>query len=267
VKSQKKALQPLKARISISAIESKQKSFCNTNTMTIVNMLNKLSMATAGVTVIALASIGMGKAEAATIVLDFERVGDLNPVGSFYNTAPQDYDITFSPNALGIVDADAGGSGNFGGEPSPDTVLFFLNGPAATMNVLNGFTTGFSFFYSAINQAGFINVYDGLNATGSILATLNLPTTPFNGAPDPTGAFSPFVPIGVAFSGIAKSIDFGGTVNQIAFDNITLGSATPVGSGDSQSVPEPASMLGLLGLGAFGVTSLRKRKQASAVKA
>jgi hypothetical protein len=32
-------------------------------------------------------------------------------------------------------------------------------------------------------------------------------------------------------------------------------------------VPEPASLIGILGLGAFGVTSLRKRKQASAVKA
>jgi hypothetical protein len=33
------------------------------------------------------------------------------------------------------------------------------------------------------------------------------------------------------------------------------------------SVPEPASLIGILGLGAFGVTSLRKRKQATAVKA
>ncbi|MDP5015748.1 MAG: PEP-CTERM sorting domain-containing protein, partial [Dolichospermum sp.] len=33
------------------------------------------------------------------------------------------------------------------------------------------------------------------------------------------------------------------------------------------SVPEPASLMGILGLGAFGVTSLRKRKQVSAVKA
>jgi hypothetical protein len=33
--------------------------------------------------------------------------------------------------------------------------------------------------------------------------------------------------------------------------NITLGSA---------SVPEPASLIGILGLGAFGVTTIRKRK-------
>ncbi|MGM3308258.1 DUF4082 domain-containing protein [Anabaena sp. WFMT] len=33
------------------------------------------------------------------------------------------------------------------------------------------------------------------------------------------------------------------------------------------SVPEPASLIGILGLGAFGVTSLRKRKQQATVKA
>lgn len=33
------------------------------------------------------------------------------------------------------------------------------------------------------------------------------------------------------------------------------------------SVPEPASLIGILGLGAFGITSVRKRKQQPAVKA
>lgn len=235
--------------------------------MTTSTVIKKLSLATAGVTCLALATLGAGKAQAAVIVLDFEGIGDLNSVGSFYDTAPQDFDITFSPNALAIVDADAGGSGNIGGEPSPDTVLFFLTGPAATLNVANGFDTGFSFFYSAINNPGFVRVYDGLNATGNLLATVNLSVTPSNGAPDPNGQFSPFLPIGVSFSGIARSVDFGGTVNQIAFDNITFGSATP--GGGSTSTPEPGSLLGLLGLGAFGSNTILKRKkqQNAAIKA
>ncbi|MHC5830733.1 MAG: PEP-CTERM sorting domain-containing protein, partial [Nostoc sp.] len=33
------------------------------------------------------------------------------------------------------------------------------------------------------------------------------------------------------------------------------------------SVPEPASLMGILGLGAFGINSVRKRKQQAAVKA
>lgn len=177
--------------------------------------------------------VGLGicdKSQAAvlksSITLGFEGVGNEKPVGEFYNTAPQDFDIVFSPNALAAVDADAGGSGNFGNEPSPSTVLFFLNGAAATLNTLNGFDTGFSFYYSAIANPGSIKVYDGLNATGNVLATLNLPVTP-SGAGDPTGQFSPFVPIGVQFTGVAKSIDFGGTINQIGFDNVTFGSVIP----------------------------------------
>ncbi|WP_427160374.1 PEP-CTERM sorting domain-containing protein [Aliinostoc sp. HNIBRCY26] len=231
--------------------------------MATANLMKKFSIATAGVTCLALATLGTGKAEAAVIVLDFEGIGNLNPVGSFYDTAPQDFDITFSSNALAIVDEDAGGTGNFGGEPSPDTVLFFLDGPAATLNVANGFTDGFSFFYSAINNPGFVRVYDGLNATGNVLATIDLPLTPRNGAPDPTGSFSPFVPIGVSFTGIAKSVDFGGTINQIGFDDITFGSDVPGGIG-SQPTPEPTSLLGLLGIGAFGSSAVFKRKQQKA---
>jgi hypothetical protein len=196
--------------------------------------------------------------QAEAVVLDFEGIGNLNPVGSFYDTAPNDYDITFSPNALALIDQDAGGSGNIGGEPSPDTALFFLNGPAATLNAINGFTTGFSFFYSAINNPGFIRVFDDLNGTGNLLATLNLPTTPFNGSPDPTGQFSPFVPVGISFSGTAKSVDFGGTVNQIVFDNITLGADRP---GGSEPVPEPITILGTLAAGGIGAVMRRKSKR------
>ena len=79
-----------------------------------------------------------------------------------------------------------------------------------------------------------------------MLATLNLPTTPNNGAPDPGGTFSPLLPVGVSFNGIAKSVDFGGTANQIVFDDITLGSAIAGGGGGGQEVPEPFTIIGTL---------------------
>lgn len=66
-------------------------------------------------------------------------------------------------------------------------------------------------------------MHDDLNGLGQLLATLILPLTPFNGAPDPNGAFSPFLPIEIAFLGVARSVSFSGTENQIAFDNIQLG--------------------------------------------
>ncbi|MGA9422605.1 MAG: hypothetical protein WBW61_09590 [Rhodanobacteraceae bacterium] len=197
-----------------------------------------------------------------SVVLDFEGLGDQEAVNEFYNggtggsgSGPgANYGVSFSTNSLALIDSDDGGSGNFGGEPSPDTILFFLSGAAATMNVPGGFTTGFSFFYSAINNPGVIRVYDGLDATGNLLATLDLPLTPAGGAPDPTGDFSPLVPIGVTFAGTAMSVDFGGTVNQVGFDNITLGSGTPGGGGPPPppSIPTPTLSLGwLLALGAL----------------
>jgi hypothetical protein len=150
------------------------------------------------------------------------------------------FGVTFSSTALAIIDADAGGTGNFGGEPSPSTILFFLTG-TAVMNVPSGFTTGFSFYYSAINSPGSVIVYSGPNATGNVLASIPLPLTQNGGAPDPTGQFSPLVPVGVSFSGVARSVDFSGTVNQIGFDNITFGSQTP-NPGTGQCIPNATTL-------------------------
>jgi hypothetical protein len=210
--------------------------------------------------------LNVQEAKAAAIVLDFEGLRDLEEVNNFYNggtggsgSSGTNYGVQFSQTSLALIDQDAGGSGNIGGEPSPDTVLFFLSGAAATMNVAAGFDTGFSFFYSAPNNPGSINVYDGLNSTGNLLATLNLPLTASGGAPDPTGGFSPLVALGIAFSGTARSVDFGGTANQVVFDDITIGSATP-----GNNIPTPALLPGLIGLGA---AAWRKRRNAVTVEA
>ena len=72
-------------------------------------------------------------------------------------------------------------------------------------------------------------VYDGVDATGNLLATMDLPATP--------NPFTEFVPIGVTFSGTARSVDFAGAANHCAFDNITLGSETP-GNDDDLDAPE-----------------------------
>jgi hypothetical protein len=191
----------------------------------------------------------------AVTVLTFEGVGNLIQVGNFYNGgAGGNLGISFGSSAVGLVDSDAGGTGNFGGEPSSSTALFFLTETAATMNVSAGFTTGFSFFYSAPFDAGVVKIYSGLNASGSVLATLNLPMTPNNGAPDPTGTYSPFLPLGVTFSGTAFSVDFGGTAQIMGFDNITIGSQTAV-----VSVPDTASTLSLLSLALSGLGLMRKK--------
>ena len=94
------------------------------------------------------------------------------------------------------------------------------------MNVANGFETGFSFFYSA-NIDGSVTVYDGLNGTGNVLATLLLPRNLPCGSGDPNGYYACWVPVGVGFEGIAYSANFSGAADFIAFDDITVGSIIP----------------------------------------
>lgn len=210
----------------------------------------------------ALLAVGMfaASASAAPIVLDFEGVGNLAAINDFYNGGTDsqghsgtNYGISFTSSALALLDSDAGGSGNIANEPSGNTSMFFLSG-SAILNRALGFDTGFSFFYSS-STAAVVNVYEGLNATGALLGSINL-TAQYdanNCQGDPTGGFCNFSAAGLSFAGTAHSIDFGGTANQIVFDDITFGAAVP-----GADVPEPGT-LALLGLGLFGTVAARRR--------
>jgi MYXO-CTERM domain-containing protein len=204
--------------------------------------------------------IAVPHALATPVVLTFEGVGDYASVNGFYSGGTDsqgntgaNYGVSFSPASLATIDSDAGGSGNIANEPSGDTALFFLSGSAATMNVAAGFDTGFSFFYSS-GASGFVKVYSGLNATGNLLATINLTSNISGCVGDPHGDFCRFTAIGVTFDGTAHSVDFGGTANQIAFDNITIGSDVA----DPTDAPEPAT-LALAMIGLAGLLAARRR--------
>ena len=209
----------------------------------------------------AAALIAAAPASAAIVSLDFEGVGNYNSVGNFYNGgAGTNYGIQFSPATLALVDADAGGNGNFANEPSPNTIMFFLDANNATLDVAAGFTTGFSFFYTSSTAAS-VNVYDGLGASGNLLASLAL-TAQYNAncTGDPTGDFCNWTPIGVLFSGTAKSIDFGGTANYTGYDNITFGSATPGPGPGPGTVPLPAAAW-LFGSALLGFVAMSNRRR------
>lgn len=215
------------------------------------------------------------QASADVIVLDFENINTSYPhannvlVQDFYNggtssagTSGTNYGVSFSDNALNICMNTAGvrcSNGSRGGQGNPDSAkgaLFFLQGSETFMNVAAGFDTGFSFFYSAINRAGSISVYDDVNGTGNLLATLALPTTPrSNCGSQYNASYCPFVAIGVSFSGIAKSVSFAGVADRIAFDDVTFGSATP---DPVNAVPNPAS-LALFGLGLVALYGRRSK--------
>ena len=158
-------------------------------------------------------------------VLTFEGVGDYNPVGNYYNGgSAEDYGIYFSNNTLALVSIYYGGHGNFANSASMPTLLFFTDGSESIMDVVGGFDTGFSFYYTSSTSNAFYSVYSGLDGSGTLLANGSLANTYYSdGGFDTSGN-----QVGVTFSGRALSVFFGGAANQVGFDNITLGSSHAV---------------------------------------
>lgn len=171
--------------------------------------------------------------------LDFEGITDTATIslGSFY----EPWGYYFSDNALVIVQSEAGGSGNFEFNPSGVAILFWQTGDSTILNIPGGFTTGFSFYYSA-NYTASVEVYSGINGTGSLLTTMPLIETP-----PPAGYtywYSTWVPIGVSFEDTARSIVFSGVADRVGFDNITFCDSipTPSDSCTHQVVPDNYSV-------------------------
>jgi len=216
---------------------------------------------------VALATAAVPAGADTTIVLNFaglngaSREGVANyydgGLGSLGSGPGPNYGITFGSDAITCATAPACNTAEIPGGAGANAV-FFVTGTGDIMNRAAGFTTGFSFFYTAANQPGTVSVYSGLNGTGSLLASLSLPVTG-NGATTPgcMGTnFCPYTAFGVTFKGTAESVDFSGTENQIGFADITLGSAT---AGGGKGVPEPAT-LSLVVAGLIGLCFMRRRR-------
>ena len=209
-------------------------------------------------------------------VLDFEGIVPGNvgyvTIGDWYNGGGgPNYGISFSDNAYALCQVTAyqdacDGSSNIsrGGQGDVSSrlggMIFLGDAPSTYMNGTSGFTSGFSFFYSAPVSPGGFTVWSGLNGTGIPLATLVLPLTS-NGGSDASCFFQvycPFYATGVNFAGTAYSVTFEGVANYIAFDDVTFGSSTP-----GNVVPEPAT-IGLVGTGLVGLFGARFRRRKSA---
>jgi PEP-CTERM motif len=200
-------------------------------------------------------------ASAQVIFLDFEGLGTRAAINDFYNggtdsqgNAGVNYGISFGANSLALRESDP--LANFSREPSAETVMFFLTG-SSVLNYGPGFDEGFSFFYSTVSFAAQVQVYDGLNATGNLLGTISLAA--LGAGPDLSNPFSNWEIGSLSFAGTARSIDFGGTVNQVGFDNITFGSVDP-NQPTVPAIPEPSTYaLMLAGLGVMTLIARRRR--------
>jgi len=163
--------------------------------------------------------------------VDFEGLGDLQPVGTVAGT-PQ---VTFGPSWLGLIDSDAGGSGNTANEPSPETTTVFLQ-PADSVN----FDTGVQYieiFYSAASSSlpMTLSAWDGPDGTGSLVDSVvgNTVGTDFDGANcsgDPNGNYCFYAQLVLSASSdtIVSMTLSGAAANFVVFDDMLYCTAVPV---------------------------------------
>ena len=177
-------------------------------------------------------------ASAALVTANFDDVTSFSAVGSAYAASG----LVFDTEAMAIDGTDAILVTPFTAHSG--TNAMFSPFTATVMNVADGFVGDVSFWYSSITGSTTVSVFDGLNATGSVLSTFTLAAN--------STAFELFSQASQSFSGVGYSISFGGNDGQIAYDDVTV-----------NAVPLPAAaLLFPMGAAALGLSARRKRKQA-----
>jgi hypothetical protein len=181
--------------------------------------------------IVAIAASGLVATATAgtTVLLDFEGVGDNQPVLNYYGGGSggpaQNYGIVFGSNAYSVVDGDVGGGPyNLTNEPSPSTVLFmpaFGGESQAFLTVLGGFV-GLSFQYDSLSALN-VTLYEGPDRTGTVLGTFGFPAA--GTCPQGFCAWKRFtVP---PFPGVARSAGFDLGVAYLFIDDMVVELAPP----------------------------------------
>ncbi len=243
-------------------------------------MLKKFSIITAASA--ALAVMVSAPAHATTII--FDQIGDGTPTLDGSNPADQDFEPAFDSFDVTMIDdfeanipitlvgADAVFSANNVSNATQWNVGIFSSPTAASTSLIGDVAHAF------VNP-GDVTITTGFNTNGEVLVEIPIdllltdPGTYWLGI-YPTLDFSPFGQSFVSLSSLADDTPdnsfFANPGNGFGLGTVAnctnnFGSPCNVAyrlEAVSQAVPEPASLLGLLGVGAIGATSLkRKQKQ------
>jgi len=193
----------------------------------------------------------LSTAPAFSATLDFQGAGAYNFIQDYYNGGTNDagasgtnFGISFGPDALALDNDDFFTYYS----NSPNAGILAAVGEQAALNVATGFSGAVSFWYSASENTA-VTIFSGLNGTGDVLGTFNLLANAQNGCSDTLYCHWDFASL--TLSGVARSIQFGGSAGVAGFDNISVA-----------PVPLPAAgwaMLSALG----GLGAIRRRQRAA----
>lgn len=147
------------------------------------------------------------------LLIDFEGVGNKSPIPEF--------DGISSPDWLGIIDADAGGTGNFAFEPSPQTISFWLQGDPSAHDILIETPAGKVEFFYASFVTSTVEAYDG---DGNLLdSAIGPPNWDQGPGGDPTGNYNQWDPIAVeATDNVIERVRVSGNANQTGIDDLKV---------------------------------------------
>jgi hypothetical protein len=189
---------------------------------------------------------------AVVINVDFETPTSFASIDGHYaggtdsdGVAGANLGVTFGLDALALRNDAAGPY--FSNAPSPLGVMTVVGGDSA-MNVALGFTTLALQYSSRASVFNGVQVWSGLNGSGSLLASLSLSANAQAGGCSDSPLCN-FSGLSAASFGVARSVTFGNAAANAVFDNLSV-----------TVVPEPGSaLLMALGVAAFVGSGLRGR--------
>ena len=159
------------------------------------------------------------------VSLPLDNLGNLQTVARDPLIRESGFDL--SANALAIVSAQQGGSGNFI-DPliNPGQVargITYDEGQSIIINVGNGFGQKFSFRYASPFAEHQVTIYDGVNGTGNVLASVQLPRTTDSNLTPGAYILESNPSSNLLFQGIGKSVILGNQPNKLVIGDITFG--------------------------------------------